>query len=65
MSKIRRSVRLTPEEDRRADDARWALRLSWQGFLLLAVEELVARTRETHKPKSLAQVFEEKNGGSE
>lgn len=57
MGKIRRSVRLTPEEDKRAEDARWALRLTWQGFLLQAVEELVLKTRKTNGPKTLKQVF--------
>lgn len=59
--KIRRSVRFTPEEDKRAENARWALRLSWQAFLLLAVEELVLKTRSTNGPKTLAETF----GGEE
>ncbi len=61
MSKIRRSVRFTPEEDKRAENARWALRLSWQAFLLQAVAELVLKTRSTNGPKTLEEVF----GGEE
>lgn len=62
MPKIRRSVRLTPEEDKRADDARWKLRLSWQDFLLQAVEELVKRT---NTERTLDQVFDESKAKGE
>lgn len=65
VSKIRRSVRFTPEEDKRAEDARWRLRLSWQAFLLQAVDELVLKTRSTNGPKTLEQVFHGREGSAD